>query len=94
MSVDVAGLVQKLLTKLSNSRDFTISAALHAVLIALFGGTVLYRAVQEPPDFEGEWGGFVQPNEVACSSGDAATSAARDDIQRGGGPRGGEFVAD
>jgi hypothetical protein len=66
MSVDVAGLVQKLLTKLSNSRDFTISAALHAVLIALFGGTVLYRAVQEPPDFEGEWGGFVQPNEVAA----------------------------
>jgi hypothetical protein len=36
------------------------------VLIALFGGTVLYRAVQEPPDFEGEWGGFVQPNEVAA----------------------------
>jgi hypothetical protein len=66
MSLDVAGLVQKLLTKLSNSRDFTISAALHAVLIALFGGTVLYRAVQEPPDFEGEWGGFVQPNEVAA----------------------------
>ena len=66
MSVDVAGLVQKLLTKLSNSRDFTISAALHTVLIALFGGTVLYRAVQEPPDFEGEWGGFVQPNEVAA----------------------------
>ena len=66
MSVDVAGLVQKLLTKLSNSRDFTISAALHTVLIALFGGTVLYRAVQEPPDFEGEWGGFVQPNEMAA----------------------------
>jgi hypothetical protein len=66
MSVEVAGSVQKLLTKLSNSRDFTISAALHAVLIALFGGTVLYRAVQEPPDFEGEWGGFVQPNEAAA----------------------------
>jgi Domain of unknown function (DUF4159) len=66
MPVDVAGLVQKLLSKLSNSRDFTISAALHAVLIALFGGTVLYRAVQEPPDFEGERGGFVQANEVAA----------------------------
>jgi hypothetical protein len=66
MSIDVAGLVQKLLTKLSNSRDFTISAALHAVLIALFGGTVLYRAVQESPDFEGESGGFVQPNEVVA----------------------------
>jgi hypothetical protein len=66
MSVDVAALIQKLLDKLSNSRDFTISAALHAVLIALFGGTVLYQAVQEPPDFEGEWGGFVQPNEVAA----------------------------
>jgi Domain of unknown function (DUF4159) len=66
MSLDLLGLGQKLLDKLSNSRDFTISAALHAILIALFGGTVLFRAVQEPPDFEGEWGGFVQPNQVAA----------------------------
>jgi Domain of unknown function (DUF4159) len=66
MSSDLLGLGQKLLDKLSNSRDFTISAALHAILIALFGGTVLFRAVQEPPDFEGEWGGFVQPNQVAA----------------------------
>ncbi len=66
MPVDVLGWVQKLLDKLSNSRDFTISAALHAILIAVFGGTVLFRAVQEPADFEGEWGGFVQPNQVAA----------------------------
>ncbi len=58
-------IVQDVLEKFSNSRDFTISFALHAILIAAFGGTVLYRAVQEPPDFEGETGGFIQPNEVA-----------------------------
>lgn len=66
MSLDVTVLFQKILDKFSSSRDFTISAALHAILIAIFGGTVLFRAVQEPPDFEGEWGGFVQPNEVAA----------------------------
>ncbi len=66
MSLNITVLFQKVLDKFSSSRDFTISAAFHAVLIALFGGTVLFRAVQEPPDFEGEWGGFVQPNEAAA----------------------------
>ncbi|HEY5742423.1 MAG TPA: DUF4159 domain-containing protein [Terrimicrobiaceae bacterium] len=66
MSSGLPVLFQKLLDKFSSSREFTISFALHAVLIGLFGGTVLFRAVQEPPDFEGEWGGFVQPNEVAA----------------------------
>jgi hypothetical protein len=58
--------LQKVLDKFGSSRDFTISFALHAILVALFGGTVLYRAVQEPPDFEGETGGFVQPTEVVA----------------------------
>jgi hypothetical protein len=63
MAKELPALLQKVLDKFSNSRDFTISFALHAILVALFGGTVLYRAVQEPPDFEGEAGGFVQPSE-------------------------------
>ena len=66
MAKELPAFLQKLLDKFSSSRDFTISFALHAILIGLFGGTVLYRAVQEPPDFEGETGGFVQPNEAAA----------------------------
>jgi hypothetical protein len=67
MAKELPAFLQKVLDKFSNSRDFTISFALHAILIGLFGGTVLYRAVQEPPDFEGETGGFVQPNETETS---------------------------
>ncbi len=66
MAKELPAFLQKVLDKFSSSRDFTISFALHAILIGLFGGTVLYRAVQEPPDFEGETGGFVQPNEAAA----------------------------
>ena len=66
MAKELPAVVQKVLDKFSNSRDFTISFALHAILVALFGGTVLYRAVQEPPDFEGETGGFVQATEAAA----------------------------
>jgi len=50
---------QKLIDKFSRSRDFTISFFLHVIIVALFGTTVLFKAVQEPPDFEGEEGGFV-----------------------------------
>ncbi len=50
---------QKLIDKFSESRDFTISFVLHVVLVAIFGTTVLFQAVQEPPDFEGEGGTFV-----------------------------------
>jgi len=46
-------LFQKLVDKFSNSRDFTISFVLHVILVAIFGTTVLFQAVQEPPDFEG-----------------------------------------
>ncbi len=51
--------IQKLVDKFSNSRDFTISFVLHVILVAIFGTTVLFQAVQEPPDFEGEQSGFV-----------------------------------
>lgn len=52
-------LLSNLVDKFSNSRDFTISFVLHLILVFVFGSTVLYQAVQEPPDFEGESGGFV-----------------------------------
>ena len=55
-------LLQKFIDKFSNSRDFTISFVLHLILILLFGTTVLFKAVQEPSDFEGESGGFVPGN--------------------------------
>lgn len=60
MANELPPFVQKLVDKFSNSRDFTISFALHAILIAIFGGTVLFQAVKEPPDFEGGSGGFVE----------------------------------
>lgn len=63
MAKELPPIVQKIVDKFSNSRDFTISFTLHAILIAVFGGTVLFQAVQEPPDFEGESGGFVQQGE-------------------------------
>lgn len=52
-------LLQKLLEKFSESREFTISVVLHIIIIMVFGTTVLFQAVQEPPDFEGGEGGFV-----------------------------------
>jgi len=60
MAGELPPFLQKFIDKFSNSRDFTISFTLHAILVAIFGGTVLFQAVSEPPDFEGESGGFVQ----------------------------------
>jgi hypothetical protein len=64
MAKELPPVVQKFLDKFSNSRDFTISFTLHAILIAIFGGTVLFQAVQEPPDFEGGDGGFVESSDA------------------------------
>src|SRR5690606_35705765 len=52
-------LVQKLIEKFNNSRYAAISLTLHIIIIAIFGGTVLFHAVSEPSDFEGEGGSFV-----------------------------------
>jgi len=46
-------LLDRLIDKFNNSRFFTISFVLHVLLILIFGGTVLFEAMQEPPDFEG-----------------------------------------
>lgn len=59
-------LLQKLIDKFSNSRDFTISFVIHVILVAVFGTTVLFQAVKEPPDFEGESGGFVQASDTTA----------------------------
>ncbi len=58
-------LLQKLIDKFNNSRFFTISLILHLLLVAIFGTTVLFKAIQEPPDFEGEGGGFVSADNTA-----------------------------
>jgi hypothetical protein len=68
MSSDGQSLLDKFLEKIKTSRDFTISLLLHIILVAIFGGTVLFQAVQEPPDFEGEGGGFVGGGEEVAAA--------------------------
>jgi len=64
---DPNALIQRLIDKINNSRFFTISLGLHILLILIFGGTVMYQAVQEPPDFEGEGSGFVAAGEAVAA---------------------------
>lgn len=56
-------LLDRLIEKFNNSRFFTISFVIHILMIAIFGGTVLFEAMQEPPDFEGGEGGFLAGGE-------------------------------
>jgi hypothetical protein len=65
-------LLDRLIEKFSNSRFFTISFVLHVRLIAIFGGTVLFEALQEPPDFEGGEGGFLAGGEEVAAPPSAA----------------------
>lgn len=60
-------LLDRLIEKFSESRFFTISFVLHVLLIAIFGGTVLFEAMQEPSDFEGGEGGFLQAGEEVAT---------------------------
>jgi len=60
-------LLDRLIDKFNNSRFFTISFVLHALLIVIFGGTVLFEAMQEPPDFEGGEGGFLAGGEEVAA---------------------------
>lgn len=59
--------LDKFVEKLRNRTDFTISLLLHVILVAIFGGTVLFKAVQEPPDFEGDGGGFVGNSDAVAA---------------------------
>lgn len=56
-------LLDRVIEKFSESRFFTISFVLHVLLIVIFGGTVLFEAMQEPADFEGGEGGFLAAGE-------------------------------
>lgn len=60
-------MFEKLRQKLLNSRFFTVSLLLHVLLVTILGGTVLFKAYVEPPDFTGgEGGSFVeQSNSVS-----------------------------
>lgn len=60
-------LLERLIEKFNNSRFFTISFVLHVLLIVIFGGTVLFEAMQEPPDFEGGEGGFLAGGEETAA---------------------------
>ncbi len=60
-------LLDRLVEKFNNSRFFTISFVLHVLMISIFGGTVLFEAMQEPPDFEGGEGGFVAAGEQVAA---------------------------
>jgi hypothetical protein len=60
-------LLDRLIEKFNNSRFFTISFVLHVLLIVIFGGTVLFEAMQEPPDFEGGEGGFLAAGEEVAA---------------------------
>jgi len=62
-----ASLLDRLIERFSESRFFTISFVLHVLLILIFGGTVLFEAMQEPPDFEGGEGGFLQAGEEVAT---------------------------
>ena len=51
--------VERLQERLAASRFLTFSALIHAVLIFLFGGVVLYKQATEVPDFAASDGGLV-----------------------------------
>jgi hypothetical protein len=57
--------LEKFIEKIKTSRDFTISLLIHIIFVAIFGTTVLFKATQEPPDFEGGEGGFVGAPEAS-----------------------------
>jgi len=51
-------IVERLRHIIPNDQSATISLLLHVILVALFGGTVLFKKMEPPPDFSAE-GGFV-----------------------------------
>jgi len=65
-------MLDRLIEKVSNSRFFTVSFVLHVLLIAIFGGTVLFEVLQEPADFEGGEGGFLAGGEEEAAPPSAA----------------------
>jgi len=70
--------LERLVEKFNNSRFFTISFVLHVLLIVIFGGTVLFEAMQEPSDFEGGEGGFVAAGEEVAAPPQAAATQPKE----------------
>jgi Domain of unknown function (DUF4159) len=61
-------LVQRFLDKVSRSRDFSISIAIHVILVALFGSTILFQIVNKPePEFVASEPAFVTKKEHVAS---------------------------
>jgi hypothetical protein len=53
--------------RLFKSRFFTVSVLIHAVIVIVLSGTVLFNRYVEPPDFTGgEGGGFVSSEQTAA----------------------------
>jgi hypothetical protein len=48
--------IQRFQQKLADSRYFMLSCVIHAVIVILAGGIVLYKTMVEPPDFVAEGG--------------------------------------
>jgi hypothetical protein len=71
-------LLERLIEKFNNSRFFTISFVLHVLLIVIFGGTVLFEAMQEPSDFEGGEGGFLAGGEEVAAPPQAAATQPKE----------------
>jgi len=46
-----SSLVRRVIDRLAKSRDLTVSLLVHIIIITLFGSVVLYKAIEEPPDF-------------------------------------------
>lgn len=65
--METRNFVQVLIDKLFSSRFFTISAALHLIFILAFGGTVLFHAGTDQPEFDAEGtGGFLTEDMVSA----------------------------
>jgi hypothetical protein len=52
-------LLQKVRFRLAESRYFMLSLVIHSIIVILAGTIVLFKAIIEPPDFEGEGNGLI-----------------------------------
>ncbi len=59
-------LIKRMQERLAASRFFTFSVLLHVVLVIMGGSVVLFKAYQEPPDFEASEGGLLSAETTAA----------------------------
>ena len=73
--------MDRLVLRLSGARFLTISFLLHAVIVILVGGVVLYRVIPETPDFVGgSDGSLVDTSDNAASAAPEASQAMPQDF--------------